>query len=237
MALHDILNETNASKAMILGKVFGIKATEKKADHVDSAKDSKFSRESESVDKSISAETKLDKIVDTNTQKAEAKEKSKIIIKQQEEILNDGSLDKLNPFLDAWYDPLSNLKILPSCVKLGDVYSDGDYKLLVCDLNHSLKVFKGISLMHESPIIDTYVPIALSIVYSDTDSPRIPSVAIAASEYIFIYRHFRPYKKWLCPHVEIESFELEIWNEICDSVSSEKFDLNSCVRKLYKGAD
>ena len=61
---------------------------------------------------------------------------------------NAGSLPtpSRSPWLHAWHDPLSNLKTTAACVRMGDINGDGDAKLIICDLEKNIKVFKGTSL-------------------------------------------------------------------------------------------
>jgi hypothetical protein len=48
-------------------------------------------------------------------------------------------------WLDAWYDPVANVKAFSSCITLADLASDGDYHLVIGDLEKKLKVYKGSS--------------------------------------------------------------------------------------------
>ena len=73
--------------------------------------------------------------------------------------------EKNSPFLNAWHDPLANLKTIQSCVRLGDINADGDNKLIVCDLDKNLKIFKGTSLITEIELLDT--PISCAVIYCD----------------------------------------------------------------------
>jgi Bardet-Biedl syndrome 1 protein len=117
-----------------------------------------------------------------------------------------------NPWLHAWYDPLAGLKTSTQCVRLGDLYGDGDSKLCVCDVDRSLRVYRGTSVLGETVILD--VPMAMCIIYSENSVPRIPTIAVAAGSHIFMYRQLRPYKKWLCPQIELSSGEIDIWNQM-----------------------
>ena len=82
------------------------------------------------------------------------------------------------PWLHAWYDPLASLHTTTSLVRLCDVNNDGDYKLLVTDLEKKLKIYKNTSLIAEHALLD--VPTALATFYSDQQSPIVPAVAVAA---------------------------------------------------------
>ena len=134
----------------------------------------------------------------------------------------DGEIsEKSAIWLHAWYDPLASLNTSASLLKLADLYSDGDLKLLICDINRKLmKVYKGTNLLIDNQILDT--PVALAITYSDHVSPRIASVCVAAGQHVFLYRHLRPYKKWSCPSVELSHQEKEVWKGIqSGSINSE----------------
>lgn len=139
--------------------------------------------------------------------------------------------DKGGPWLHAWYDPLSNIKTVASCVRLADLNSDGDNKLIVCDLDKKLKVYKGTSLIVEHALLDT--PVSMCVAYTETTTPRIPSVMVAAGPHIFIYRHLRPYRKWTCPPIEIAPAETEIWNEF----KADKIDFSTLVTMLGQNRD
>ena len=107
-------------------------------------------------------------------------------------------------WLHAWYDPLASLKTSTSLLRTGDLSSDGDMKLVVCDIEgKSMKVYKGTNLLLVNQLLDT--PVACCILYSDNASPRIASIAVAAGQHIFIYRQLRPYKKWSCPHKNLQN--------------------------------
>jgi Bardet-Biedl syndrome 1 protein len=46
-------------------------------------------------------------------------------------------------WLNAWHDPVANVKAYSNCIGLADLNTDGDHKLLIADLDRKLKVFKG----------------------------------------------------------------------------------------------
>uniref|UniRef100_A0A7S0XEZ2 Bardet-Biedl syndrome 1 N-terminal domain-containing protein n=1 Tax=Chromulina nebulosa TaxID=96789 RepID=A0A7S0XEZ2_9STRA len=120
---------------------------------------------------------------------------------------HDGS-----PFLDAWYDPLSNLRTTSACVRLGDINGDGDTKLIICENDKRLKVYKGTTLSAECQLLAS--PVAVAVIYNELSVPRIPSIAVAAGSHVFIYRQLRPYRKWVCPPVDVDKTELEIWTNL-----------------------
>eukprot|EP00607_Mallomonas_marina_P007613 CAMPEP_0182419960 /NCGR_PEP_ID=MMETSP1167-20130531/4352_1 /TAXON_ID=2988 /ORGANISM="Mallomonas Sp, Strain CCMP3275" /LENGTH=517 /DNA_ID=CAMNT_0024595209 /DNA_START=56 /DNA_END=1609 /DNA_ORIENTATION=+ len=63
--------------------------------------------------------------------------------------------------------------------------------------------------------------------------PRVPSIVVAAGPHIFIYRHLRPYRKWSCPPVEIESAESSIWSDF----KTDKIDIENMVGMLTQARE
>lgn len=55
-------------------------------------------------------------------------------------------------------------------------------------------------------------PVALATFFADTLSPRIPILAVASGHVVYMYRHLRPYKKFVCPEVGICAAEKEAWD-------------------------
>lgn len=82
------------------------------------------------------------------------------------------------PWLHAWFDPLAGLHTVTSCVRLGDLFADGDSKLLICDLSKKLKVYKGTTMLHEYALLDS--PVATVIFYTDTLAVSVMSNDIQA---------------------------------------------------------
>jgi hypothetical protein len=84
--------------------------------------------------------------------------------------------EEKTPLLNAWHDPLANIRTNQSCVKLVDLHCDGDSKLCVCDYDKKLRVYKGASKAQDYPLLD--IPIALCITYIDASMVREMKTAI-----------------------------------------------------------
>jgi hypothetical protein len=78
---------------------------------------------------------------------------------------------KQGPWLHAWFDPLAALRTVTSCVRLGDLFADGDSKLLICDLSKKLKIYKGTAIIAEHDLLDQ--PVACCIFHTDNNVVRI----------------------------------------------------------------
>jgi Bardet-Biedl syndrome 1 protein len=112
-------------------------------------------------------------------------------------------------WLNAWHDPVAGLQTHGACVRLVDLYGDGDSKLLVADVGRKLTVFKGVQMISDHALLD--VPVAIACYYPDNITPRCPTVGVAAGEHIFIYRNLRPHYRFTVPSVPVAQEETEIW--------------------------
>lgn len=65
------------------------------------------------------------------------------------------------------------------------------------------------SLLSENVLLDT--PVSICTFYPDAKKPSIPSVAVAAGSYVFIYRNLRPYYKFSLPTMPVSPKESDIW--------------------------
>ncbi len=137
-------------------------------------------------------------------------------------------------WLDAHYDPVASLKAFSCCLHSCDLYGDGDWRLAIAGLDKKLKVtscytfsllysvsktgtqkvcasqvWKGTQLASEHELLD--VPCAIASFYTDSQSPRIPSLAVAVGANVFIYRNLRPYFKFTLPPEVISDVERTLW--------------------------
>ncbi|OQS01252.1 bardet-Biedl syndrome 1 family protein [Achlya hypogyna] len=118
----------------------------------------------------------------------------------------------IGPWLHAYHNTVAGIKAFTQCIKLADVYGDGDYKLIVADADRRLKMYKGSTLLSEQAILG--VPVALCVFYSDSVRPRTPSIAVASGPSIYIYRNMRPYYKFTLPPLDVVSDEVKLWAQL-----------------------
>ena len=85
-------------------------------------------------------------------------------------IFTNAALEKKGPWLCAWKDPLTTIKTVPGCIKLGDIKGDGEARLLVADQNQKLSVYKGVNIETEFSLLE--IPIALALFYSEVSKNR-----------------------------------------------------------------
>lgn len=139
-----------------------------------------------------------------------ATEPSNSALSKDEQRLQEKRL--AGPWLNAWQDPMANLKAFSSCMRLCDVHADGQSRLLVADSDRKLKVFKGTSLSSEHALLD--VPQAMACFYDNQNKPLIPCVAVAAGPFVFIHRGLRPYYKFPLPKQDINVQDKEAWENM-----------------------
>lgn len=83
---------------------------------------------------------------------------------------NQNSEAAKSPLLNAWFDPLANIKSNTSCISLVDLNCDGDSKLCVCDFDKKLRIFKGTNSILDYEILE--VPVSMKITYMDNSMVR-----------------------------------------------------------------
>ncbi|CAB3410752.1 unnamed protein product [Caenorhabditis bovis] len=99
-----------------------------------------------------------------------------------------------------------------TCVALGDLFSDGDSKLIVAHgghrgLNMKLKVFKGVAPFAESSLAD--MPTA--IIHFINELSSLPSIAVAAGPSLLIYKNLKPFYKFTVPSSPVNAVEQQAW--------------------------
>lgn len=131
-------------------------------------------------------------------------------------------------WLDAYSDPLADLRAFSECMVLADLNGDGDSKLVVADKTKRLKVFKGTNLVHDKFLLDQ--PVAMCSYFMDYGLPRRPAVAVAAGPHIFLYRNLEPYFKFTVPADGYDSAEIDLWNQwnaLQHSAQAQSTDISS----------
>ena len=97
-------------------------------------------------------------------------------------------------FKEVFFFHLLSIKGLHTVfTPLSTIYIDGDSRLVICTQDKRLLIFRGITKLHDITLLET--PNSLAILYTDTVMPRIPSIAVAAGPYVFVYRLLRPHRK------------------------------------------
>jgi len=117
-----------------------------------------------------------------------------------------------NVWLHAWHDPVAGLKAYSPCVRLADITADGESKLLVAGSDCKLKIYKGTTLVSENVLLDA--PVSICVFFPDANKPRMPSVAVAAGAFVFIYRNLRPYYKFSLPMLTVDEKERDLWSSL-----------------------
>ena len=125
-----------------------------------------------------------------------------------------------SPWLDAWADPLADMRAFSPCLKTGNISGDGDTEMLVACVDKKLVVYKNTRKVNTVVLLDT--PVALCTYHTDSTSLLRPMVAVASGSHIFIYLPVRPnwslqpYFKFALPAVDVDAKERDVWNDVKD---------------------
>ena len=135
-------------------------------------------------------------------------------------------------WLDAWHDPVAGLKVASAqCVLLADLGAKQDSNLIVADASRRLKVWQGLNICADLKLLDS--PTAICSFYPDSATPRVPSVAVAAGAFIYIYRNLKPYYKFTMPIREVHVREETAWRRFI----KDEMDGDTLVHELSKLRD
>ena len=114
-------------------------------------------------------------------------------------------MENKDPWIVAWNDAVCQVRATSACMRLADLRGDGEYNLLVADMNKTLKVYKGTQISWEAQLLD--IPVAICQFYSEAITPAIPCIAIASENFIFIYKNAKPYFKFTLPYIDLNEEE------------------------------
>ena len=143
-----------------------------------------------------------------------------------------GAGEEESMWLHAFYDPVAGLKVAGSqCVLLADLGAKQDTNLIVADSSRRLKVWQGLQLFADLKLLDA--PTAICSFYPDAVTPRIPSIAVAAGAFIYIYRNLKPYYKFTMPVREVHIKEETAWRRFIKG----EVDGDALVRELFRLRD
>ncbi|KAK5645322.1 hypothetical protein RI129_006622 [Pyrocoelia pectoralis] len=122
-------------------------------------------------------------------------------------------------WLEAHSDRSAGLTTLPKNLLLANVCGDGDYRLVLVDVNFNedvsarLKVYKGTMLCSDQSLPD--VPCALISFYVDNIQPKLPVLGVACGSDLLIYKNNKPFYKFSVPPLPISALEEDVWQKLC----------------------
>ncbi|CAD5217374.1 unnamed protein product [Bursaphelenchus xylophilus] len=138
-------------------------------------------------------------------------------------------------WLRALYEPLAGVQTTKSCITIGDVHSDGDYKLILVDEKQpppKMVLYFGLTPQTQTTLSDR--PAAIVTFYSE--SGQSPCIAVASGNGILIYRNMKPFYRFAVPQEFLHPPEIHIWeaakhNEQM-SVETLKEGLKECLKDV-----
>jgi Bardet-Biedl syndrome 1 protein len=101
---------------------------------------------------------------------------------------------KKNPWIHAWSDSVAGVNCQNQQMVLADLKDDGDYKLLIADMNKKLKIYMGTNVIHDQVLEEK--PVALEVFYDSTKKPMLPLIAVAAGSELYLFRNTKPFSKF-----------------------------------------
>ena len=132
--------------------------------------------------------------------------------------LSTGHSDPSQRWLLALHDPLAGLYTFSSCICFADLFNDGDVKLAIADLGNNLKnvklnIYKGTVMQTQLALID--LPCAIVSFYMDSgDAGHTPALAVAAGNFLYIYKKLKPFYKFQLPPLGLNQAEVDSWNQV-----------------------
>lgn len=145
--------------------------------------------------------------------------------------LSTGSIGSDQRWLIAHNDPSAGYYTFSSGITFGDFCTDGEMRLAIADLgngqtNVKLNIYHGTQLFQQIALIN--VPAGVVSFYQDGVGTTVPALAVAAGQFLFVYKNLKPFYKFQLPFTEVNQTEVEIWNQ----VKEEKIEIDSLTEML-----
>ncbi|XP_018329462.1 Bardet-Biedl syndrome 1 protein [Agrilus planipennis] len=121
-------------------------------------------------------------------------------------------------WLEAHLERNAGLKTLPRNLILGDIFGDGDYRLILVDvdfgqdLKANLKVYRGTGLVANQPL--PVLPSSLISFYNDLTEPYLPVVGVSCDTDFLIYKNNKPFYKFSVPSFPLTTTESNVWQRL-----------------------
>lgn len=97
----------------------------------------------------------------------------------------------------AFSDKTTGIAAVPQCLASGDVFGDGNSRILVATLDQKLICFDGARMTHNITIPD--MPSSICVHYNSSSSASLPLVAVGAGNNILFFLNLRQYSKFTLP--------------------------------------
>ena len=116
----------------------------------------------------------------------------------------------------AFSDKTTGIAAVPQCLTAGDVFGDGNSRILVATLDQKLICFDGPRMTHNITIPD--MPSSICVHYSSSNQASLPLVAVGAGNSILFFLNLRQFSKFTLP----PPFKCKEEREIYEQFSSEE---------------
>ena len=96
---------------------------------------------------------------------------------------------------------------------MADLNAEGQERIVVTSAtSEDSKIYTYDSSMTTHSVKMQDRPTAITCYYHSSRDP-VPSLAVAAGQHVYIYRHMRPYLKYTLPPMEFNPLERDIWEQ------------------------
>lgn len=129
---------------------------------------------------------------------------------------------------DVKSDLVAGVCSFSQCIALGDLLNDNDNKLICGDVTNKIKVFKQECLVSEVKLDHIPVSIQTYRAYNNQTKSILLYLAVAGGSYIFIFKNMKKHFKLTVPNVEINSLEVQIWEDL----KNNKLENNVALQQL-----
>lgn len=115
----------------------------------------------------------------------------------------------------AFSEKTTGVAAVPGCLTSGDVFGDGDHRILIISLDQRLLCFEGPRMTHEIALPD--MPSSVCVHYSGNSQTSIPLVAVGAGNSIYFFLNLRQYSKFVLPPPFKSEKEEEIYKQFIEA--------------------
>eukprot|EP00801_Mesodinium_rubrum_P000534 Mrub_00534.p1 GENE.Mrub_00534~~Mrub_00534.p1 ORF type:complete len:579 (+),score=113.35 Mrub_00534:1349-3085(+) len=113
------------------------------------------------------------------------------------------------PFITLWNDNTAGLRAFSHCIYTEDLFNDSDFRLIIADINRTLRVYKGTYTVYEYNLAD--IPCGVCTVKTHKDS-RTKLMAIACGNSILFFSRLVNYHRFEPPSINPADEEINAWN-------------------------
>ena len=130
----------------------------------------------------------------------------------------------------AFSDKTTGIAVVPQCLTAGDVFGDGNSRILVATLDQKLICFDGPRMTHNFTIPD--IPSSICVHYASSNATSLPLVALGAGNSILFFLNLRQFSKFTLPPPFKCKDEKEIYDQFTKEDDGAAYSLEQAQHDL-----